>query len=80
MQESFHNVGVGHISRLTQLVQTSILSTCFPFPTPARHAVACVHRRVGREQARILPTHPAKRVGFVFGDPSSLEAMRLAKH
>src|SRR5258708_37737171 len=52
--------------RLTVQVQASILATCFAPLTQASRVVACVRRRAGRERARFFPTHPAKRVGFVF--------------
>src|ERR1700683_5855801 len=56
-------------SRLTVRVRASILTWCFA-PTMPR-VVACVHRHVGREQTKFLPTHPAARVGFVSTRSSS---------
>jgi len=66
MQENSFKVWRSGISRLTQTARNPILFTCFACPTPTRHAVACARDCVGREPAGFLPTHPMKRVGFVF--------------
>jgi hypothetical protein len=52
--------------RLTAAFDASILTICFPLPQPMPRVVVHRPRRVGRETARFFPTHPVKRVGFIF--------------
>src|ERR1700728_4022041 len=67
-------------SRLTGLRRPSILVACFVPPTLAACVVVRVRRRVGREQARFLPTHPAHGwVSFSSENAFGLEAFCPAK-